>query len=1079
MNTIKVYLKTSGGLADLQKDFNLYQGQFQSKLLNVYVPTSILGESTAVKIGMSYLKEGRIVKISKNYFMNYVKRLTYQNVEYALYERAMPEEFTLYAGVGANAPELIINVVNVADDGENPPIITSLITSQTASLEVMPSRRLENADDEFVDASTLELIYARLGDVIGELVNKQDKTDYALTTPTQTVVGAINENYDRTLANEREIQANASQISANTTAITHLQETYSTGEDFIGEMTGLYLPTTEQLDNFVQTTTGRASKNGDSIIFIQTIIDGTDKAFKYIKTLEGWDSYEIPPIEKASNGTAGIIEGTYGVGLDGATSPYDTLVDIVNGRIKNIYLRTANGFALANELIDGINTKITNIINGTQQVGDSQKATYDVYGRFIPNTYMLKGEGATKQFVKEYASPRALSNIYFLKASAQSGEAVLVDTISQIPDTNGVLSTRTVATVGSVQLLVVGGSFDAEFELSAKNGYNSVFYVSASRNCTVNFVLETYKNYNSGASTHLATERTTTIELVGGEITRVELTSPFIWLDDEVTTMSDGDTIHQVLYVATQDSQATTFTTYSNKIYPSIFNFLCQTYTQGGTGGDNRIINLGMDGVIEGGNVVYEVQNADSYIDYRVNQTEFLVNGVLPVVGEVPLSSPVYITFGDTTYPVYSYMQGSANPITFGDLLGNMTYTQETGYSFTTKMIFLETGDFHGFALSPSNVMARQLKNVVKDTQTIVAGMDSSGTKLELHLSTETSNRLARTLVTPMSTPNSTEIVAVNNQGTQTMLKIGNGLSIENGSLKANGNGGSGSSGNIGLVVSAKGSTPEYVLIDGIIWENPVVGRYIWHDRDGTYMSWMGDYYQLYIDETDGEKLLRDFDWVQVWFGQPSGWNMEIEPQYLWSDGWATYYADGYYSARLEYDTWEEYPFNIDLDARYIWNDGTVTIYSPAGGTWYYLDNQDGEWKVYAQNNEAIAKIDIWSDGVNIYYSNGENVRKFDRTTRTFGTATPMSPHTGWKGRYVWTDGTNTYSSYYSATEGIQYNLVLDRETFTWEPIGTTGGEPFSGEDVWEAQGRVIISLVDLGGNVLFKKFCTSGTFYK
>ena len=42
MLTIKVFLTSGGRIADLKKDFPLYQGQFQNKLLNVYVPTAIL-----------------------------------------------------------------------------------------------------------------------------------------------------------------------------------------------------------------------------------------------------------------------------------------------------------------------------------------------------------------------------------------------------------------------------------------------------------------------------------------------------------------------------------------------------------------------------------------------------------------------------------------------------------------------------------------------------------------------------------------------------------------------------------------------------------------------------------------------------------------------------------------------------------------------------------------------------------------------------------------------------------------------------------------------------------------------------
>ena len=42
MNTIKIYLSESLSVADLRKDFPLYQGQFQSKLLNVFVPKNLL-----------------------------------------------------------------------------------------------------------------------------------------------------------------------------------------------------------------------------------------------------------------------------------------------------------------------------------------------------------------------------------------------------------------------------------------------------------------------------------------------------------------------------------------------------------------------------------------------------------------------------------------------------------------------------------------------------------------------------------------------------------------------------------------------------------------------------------------------------------------------------------------------------------------------------------------------------------------------------------------------------------------------------------------------------------------------------
>ena len=49
MNTIRIYLAGNGSVFELKKDFILYQGQFQNKLLNVYVPTSILAPQFSEK----------------------------------------------------------------------------------------------------------------------------------------------------------------------------------------------------------------------------------------------------------------------------------------------------------------------------------------------------------------------------------------------------------------------------------------------------------------------------------------------------------------------------------------------------------------------------------------------------------------------------------------------------------------------------------------------------------------------------------------------------------------------------------------------------------------------------------------------------------------------------------------------------------------------------------------------------------------------------------------------------------------------------------------------------------------------
>ena len=236
MNTIRIYLTESGRIADLQKDFPLYQGQFQNKLLNVFVPTSILAPiftssgavsadyvaSTSTKIGMTYTARDGSIKTSKNYYMRYLKTLMYKGVEYALYERKLPKEFTFYAGQGENSPVLIINVVNIEQQsGDTPPLVLSVITSQTCHLDVMQSTFLDR--DELDEPSELENLNAQVQALNAIMPLKQDKEDNNIDLkqkPVQkTVVGAINDLGELVETAQTAADANKAEIG-NLTALT-------------------------------------------------------------------------------------------------------------------------------------------------------------------------------------------------------------------------------------------------------------------------------------------------------------------------------------------------------------------------------------------------------------------------------------------------------------------------------------------------------------------------------------------------------------------------------------------------------------------------------------------------------------------------------------------------------------------------------------------------------------------------------------------------------------------------------------------------------------------------------------------
>lgn len=727
MNTIKIFLAESGRIADLRKDFPLYQGQYQNKLLNVFVPTSILApnfsvqesgttiadyvSSTAVKIGMQTTERNGKIYTSKTYYMRYLKTLTYQNVEYALYERMLPREFTFYAGQGLNAPILMANVVNI-DNNTTPATILEITTSQSCSLDVMPSTYLDR--DEPIEASDVEEINGRLNEIDEILPEKQNKTDNLLETTSKSVVGAINENKQRIDTNTQGISDNSEDIAQNRNDISELKEIVGTGQDFIGTMivTSSSLPTTPELNSFVQREKSRNPKGGDTIIVVWQISDDTDKSYKYIYNGDEWTFYEIPPVEEAKNGTHGVIEGTYGIGLT-----YNTLVDISGGQIINIYIKNNNGtYQTIHSYINMNSQDIVDIINGDMVVGEAMKALKDGIGNNIATTYLTKSLGATKQFVRDYAQPREFSNVYFISTTGYK---------TQVPTTppSGIQFSTTTNAVGSFRIFQLEKTNEASFELSSVNGYSNNLQISASENCQVQFRLITEYQKDGGNWVNLATELSNTISLISDNITKVQLSSQFLSIGDSVLMLDVGDKIRQTLEVVTQTSSTITFSLYSNDTFPSTFSITSQSYILSDIDqAKSQIITIGADGVIESGNVVMTVQNAEDYIEYRTNQREFLLNGNIPVVGEIPNTYPIRITFGETVYNLYSFMKGGSSPLTFGDITSSTTYNTSTGYDFNIRVIFIQTSDISGFVLSPSTITPSQIEKFVSNPNLLING---------------------------------------------------------------------------------------------------------------------------------------------------------------------------------------------------------------------------------------------------------------------------------------------------------------------------------------------------------------------
>ena len=754
MNTIKIYLSVSGRIANLLKDFPLYKGQFNDKLLNVYVPTSILAPQfdiqhyigqntvstlpddselasfvadntypsrepetgdiveiynettqkyyvyvygtdswthtevtsfgtfnniagTSVKIGMIATKPNGVMYQSKSYFMRYLKTLTYQNVEYALYERKLPKEFTSFVGQGQNAPTLIANVVNVDTEDSS---VTSLITSQSCKLDVMESTMLDQ--DETIEAGDLETFEAELDVLSAKVDLKQDKIDQTLNTTSKSVVGAINglasstsqnasDIHDNAQAiseiqgeqitqnekistNEDNIATNAGNISDLQERVSTLEQTSITGETYIGTMTGSSLPTSTQLTNYVVATAGRQPKGGDYVYFTLIVSGGTDKNYKYAySSVSGWDDgAEIPAMEVADNSTYGIVKGTYG------DSTKNTQVNIDGGEILSVHVKdgtntmrdvreylntTASTLANTNTQVNtntgDISTQggkistlegqMSNILDGTTAVAKATSATNDGLNRNIAQTYMTQSAGATKQDIKNYALPRAFNDVSFI-----AGSNVMSDTIPQ-----GVnpIYTVTSSAVGETQLFYVEKEIgDVEYQLASKNSYSDTIYVTASADCDVQFGVATLI-YDSTTQqwNNVNIELTDVISMTANEIKKVSMGSTLNFLND-VITVKEHDIIKQIFGVYTSVSTSITFNVYSNEVYPSTFylNTTSQVITtQAGELGQIPVYSA--EGTYDSGTntisfaipSIIETLHENTYCLFKLNYTSAIASG--------------------------------------------------------------------------------------------------------------------------------------------------------------------------------------------------------------------------------------------------------------------------------------------------------------------------------------------------------------------------------------------------------------------------------------------------------------------
>lgn len=284
--------------------------------------------------------------------------------------------------------------------------LNSQVTTLNASLsetKTLAEDAKSAADKATSDVEAMQKTVASHGDAITALQGTTTEQGKSIATNTAEIAtlknsvntqdGLINDLMDKDTElsgkitkNTQDIAYNAANIATNTTDIDNLKQAAYGGETPIGTYpSSATLPTSAQLTAFVQQQVSRVPKLGDVILFTQLIAGGTDKSYKFMYTATGWSNYVIPTVESASNTDKGIIQGTYASSATG-----NTVVDIQNGKIVAIYVKTTNGYKDVKQYLEDL---AANIDTTNATVAANKKAA---------DTGIAEAKAAAAAVIKKY-----------------------------------------------------------------------------------------------------------------------------------------------------------------------------------------------------------------------------------------------------------------------------------------------------------------------------------------------------------------------------------------------------------------------------------------------------------------------------------------------------------------------------------------------------------------------------------------------------------------------------------------------------------------------------------------------------
>ncbi len=189
MNVLQIKIHEDGTL-ECSPDFKIIRGSYRDILMNVEVPHSLLlapvmDESNNNVTGNN-VRVGAIIHTStgknlqtQKYELEWVKDYERDGVQYRLYQRIMPKEFTLWEAVNSmeNATEsglnLVFNVVNWTLNG-NQAKTERVVASPVLKLNVYASTYLDN-EDQIDNPSDFDILQSQVQEMAVSI--EDTKTD--------------------------------------------------------------------------------------------------------------------------------------------------------------------------------------------------------------------------------------------------------------------------------------------------------------------------------------------------------------------------------------------------------------------------------------------------------------------------------------------------------------------------------------------------------------------------------------------------------------------------------------------------------------------------------------------------------------------------------------------------------------------------------------------------------------------------------------------------------------------------------------------------------------------------------------